>query len=65
MEKFAGNTLLTQTEAEKFNSEIYRCIKEAEERGEIWEVQYKPLILENRQLVYTALILYKKKGGGA
>lgn len=59
MEKFAGNSLITHTDAATFSKEINKCINTMAAHGVSWDVQYRPLIGANGQLVYTALILYK------
>lgn len=41
MEKFAGNSLITHTDAATFGKEINKCINTMAAHGVSWDVQYK------------------------
>ena len=58
----AKETLLANTDYEKFSRELANSIYDMQQEGLNVEVQYQPLIANANQVVYSALVLGRLKG---
>lgn len=58
----AMNSLISNTNWEKFSLDLTTAIHDMQEKGLNVEVQYQPLIMHTNQLCYTALVLGRLKG---
>lgn len=58
----AKETLLANTDYEKFSRELANTIYDMQEEGLNVEVQYQPMVNNANQIIYSAIVLGRMKG---